>query len=120
MNQKLGRRKRRLQMKRRFFHGGVSGLEIGEYILPPSITNRPQNGIAPSHIRRKDRVYVTPSLTDAQLFAAHHPGPLIYEVEPEGGIEDDPDHKIPGISRIIAIQEIPADKLQAARLVLLR
>lgn len=134
MNQKIGKRKRREQAAakglreppRIFFHGGNVGLKVGDYILPPATTGMPPNGYVPSHIRRKDRIYMAKNFVQAAPWAAQHPHPVIYEVEAEGKIEDDPDNKKPGISylcpkaKIIAVHAIPPDMLHAARQLLLR
>ncbi|MGY4177777.1 hypothetical protein ACVIHH_003068 [Bradyrhizobium sp. USDA 4518] len=137
MNQKLGKRKkRRLKGRARgvaknsrgdrrpYFHGGNAGLEIGKYILPPAETNAPQNGVVPSNIRGKDHIYMVREFVKAAPWAAHHKNPVIYEVEPEGEIENDPDVDQPGLSyrskraRIVAIHSIPADMLAAAQALL--
>jgi hypothetical protein len=138
MNQKLGKRKRRrLAAKARigvgkesrskpYFHGGNGGLEVDGYILPPLITGASQNGIVPDHIRRNDRIYMVRNFTQAVPWAAHHPKPVVYEVEPEGSIEDDLDVDTSGISfqgqkaRIVAIHEIPLDMLLAAKRLLIQ
>jgi hypothetical protein len=138
MNEKVGKRKRRrLAAKARlavnkqadvkpYFHGGNGGLEVGGYILPPSITGAPQNGDVPAHIRRNDRIYMVRNFTEAAPWAAHHPKPIVYEVEPDGSIEDDPDVDTPGISfqcqkaKIVAIHEIPLEMLLAAQRLLLQ
>jgi hypothetical protein len=138
MNQKLGKRKRqRLEAKarvmanklgddRRYFHGGNAGLEIGDYIRSPAETGAKQNGSVPSHIRGKDHIYMVRELVKAAPWAAHHPNPIIYEVEPEGDVEDDPDVDEPGLSyrcpkaKIVAIHHVPADMLAAARKTVLR
>jgi hypothetical protein len=126
MNQKLGKRKRRrLQAKaraqsaaaanatpahvRRFFHGGLAGLKVGGYILPPSETGVSPNGFMPPGVRRIDRIYVTTDPTVAIGWASFHPAPLLYEVEPEGEVINDPDHKGEGISFI------PAHVIEKAR-----
>jgi hypothetical protein len=53
MNERMVKRKRRRLAAKglrpckkppRYFHGGNFGLQIGEYILPPSVTALPQNG----------------------------------------------------------------------------
>jgi hypothetical protein len=46
---------------------------------------------------------------------------MVYEVTPEGDIEDDPDHKIKGISfacpkaKVFAIHAVPAEVIQRNR-----
>lgn len=138
MNQRLGKRKRRRLAaragsknpgqsdQRPYFHGGNAGLKIGGYILPPSETKVPQNGDVPSHIRGKNHIYMVRDFIEAAPWAAHHTNPIIYEVEPEGVVENDPDVEKPGLSyrcpkaKIIAVHQIPADLLVAAQLALLR
>jgi hypothetical protein len=68
----------------RYFHGGNRGRKVGEYILPPSYTgSKSASDFGAQKVHRKDRVYVSTDLTDAQLFAASHPEPIVYEVEPD-------------------------------------
>jgi lysyl-tRNA synthetase, class I len=69
----------------RYFHGSNRGRKVGDYILPPSETGRASaSDFGAEIVHRKDRVYVTTSLTDAQLFASGSLKPVVYEVEPEG------------------------------------
>ena len=72
----------------RYYHGRTRGLAVGEYILPPTITKvRSASDYAyTAGLHRKDRVYVTTSRTDAQLFASGNREPVVYEVEPEGNL----------------------------------
>jgi hypothetical protein len=49
-------------------------------------------------LRNKDRVYVTKDIARAMFFASRSDSPMVYEVTPEGALEDDPDHKTKGIS----------------------
>ena len=139
MNQKLGKRKRRGGLattgrskvsgqndQRPYFHGGNAGLKVGQYILPPAETGAPQNGSVPSHIRGKDHIYMVRDFVEAAPWAAHHRSPIIYQVEPEGDVENDPDVEKPGLSyrcpkaKIVAVHNIPADLLHAAQLALRR
>ena len=75
-------------------------------------------------VHRKDRVYVSTALTDAQLFASGNPEPIVYEVEPDGDIEPDPDCKS-GVSytcrraKIVSIHKIPGKQIKKARKVLI-
>ena len=111
----------------RYFHGGGRGLSVGAYVLPPSVTKvRAVSDYAPmGGLHRKDRVYVTTELSDAQLFAAASRKPVVYEVEPIGTLEDDPDCRLPGRSyacekaKIIAIHKVPGSLVKKARKVLL-
>jgi hypothetical protein len=66
MNQKLGKRKRRLQEQaapatakaatsRRYFHGGRAGFKA---ILPPSVSGAGQNGVVPDSVStQRSRVH---------------------------------------------------------------
>lgn len=66
-------------------------------------------------LRRKDRVYVIKDVAGATWFASASDSRLVYEVTPEGKLEDDPDHKGAGVSfacpkaKIIAISNVPPD-----------
>lgn len=128
MNERMGKRKRRRLAAKglrpckkppRYFHGGNFGLQIGEYILPPSVTGVPQNGDVSSDIRRNDRIYMVKLFDQAAIWAAHHEYPRIYEVEVECVVEDDPD--APGTAfqcekaRIVNVHKIPPEMLLAAR-----
>lgn len=107
----------------RYFHGGNRGLKIGGYILPPSITkvlSCPNFGEM-GGLHREDRVYVTVELADAQFFASASQDPIVYEVEPVGNLEDDPDCRLPGHSyacekaKIIAIHKIKGKLIKQAK-----
>jgi hypothetical protein len=107
-----------------YFHGGNRGLKVGEYILPPSETgSESASDFGAQEVHRKDRVYVSTELTDAQLFASGRPEPIVYEVEPDGDIEPDPDCKS-GVSytclkaKIVSIHKIPGKQIKKARKVL--
>jgi hypothetical protein len=109
----------------RYFHGGNRGLKVGEYVLPPSETGTESaSDFGAQKAHRKDRVYVSTELTDAQLFASGHPKPIVYEVEPDGDIESDPDCKS-GVSytclkaKIVSIHKIPGKQIKKARKVLI-
>lgn len=84
-----------------YFHGGVPGLALGDSLLPPSVTGRPdgsvsiieRHGLDGAHVRG-DRVFLG-TLEVAYLFAAMYPlpeGGWIYEVDPVGDVEPDPDY----------------------------
>ena len=96
----------------RYFHGGNRGLKVGDCILPPSETGRASaSDFGAQIVHRKDRVYVTTSLDDAQFFASGGQNPIVYEVEPEGEPAPDPDCSS-GVSftcpraKIIAVHKI--------------
>ncbi len=118
------RRNRTAKPVARYFHGGNSGLKRGEYILPPSETGRDSaSDFGAQIVHRRDRVYVSTSLTDAQLFASANADPVVYEVEPEGELTPDPDCKS-GVSfacpkaKIVAVHKISRKKIRRARAVL--
>jgi Rifampin ADP-ribosyl transferase len=107
----------------RYFHGGKRGLTVGGYILPPletKVLSTPDYGEM-GGLHRKDRVYVTTELTDAQFYAAASKDPIVYEVEPQGILEDDPDCRGPGRSyacekaKIIAIHKVRGKSIKKAR-----
>ena len=105
---------------KRYYHGGVGGLLVGQYILPPNETGK-DNMIGLNPLRKTDRVYVTKDIAGAMFFASGHDVPAVYEVTPEGIIEDDPDHKINGISfacpkaKIIAIHSVSSEVVRRNR-----
>lgn len=109
----------------RYFHGGNRGLKVGEYVLPPSETgSESASDFGAQVVHRKDRVYVSTTLADAQLFVSGNPEPIVYEVEPDGDIEPDPDCKS-GVSytcrraKIVSIHKIPGKQIKKARKVLI-
>jgi hypothetical protein len=94
---------------------------VGDYILPPNQTGK-DNMMGLNPLRRKDRVYITKEIAGAMFFASGSDNPLVYEVEPEGELEDDPDHKGKGISfacpkaKIVGFHNIPDYVVQRNRL----
>jgi hypothetical protein len=92
-----------------YFHGGNRGLKVGDDILPPSNTDQESaSDFGAEAVHRKDRVY----------------NPVVYEVEPEGELEPDPDC-ISGVSfacpkaKIIAIHEISVETIEKYRKMML-
>lgn len=91
----------------RYFHGGRPNMKRGQMILPPSVTGfRAAADCLPgqvdaSHVRR-DRVFVTSAADAAAVFAALYPSirrpGCVYQVEPLGPLEPDPDCLEPGHS----------------------
>ncbi|QQN66749.1 NAD(+)--rifampin ADP-ribosyltransferase [Bradyrhizobium diazoefficiens] len=78
----------------RYYHGGNRGLKVGQCILPASETGKESaSDFGAGKLHRKDRVYVSVALEHAQFFASGSKTPVVYEVEPEGEIEPDPDCK---------------------------
>jgi Rifampin ADP-ribosyl transferase len=96
----------------RYYHGGNRGMKVGQYILPPSETGKESaSDFGAEKVHRKDRVYVSNRLEDAQFFASGNKTPVVYEVEPDGEIEPDPDCEV-GVSfacrkaKIVGIQNV--------------
>ncbi|MFW6010842.1 MAG: NAD(+)--rifampin ADP-ribosyltransferase [Gemmatimonadota bacterium] len=85
-----------------FYHGGPPGLHVGDMILPASETGAPScSEYGAAGVHRADRVYLCTDIHGALLFAAMHPSGKgrVYEVEPEGEVEPDPDWTgRPGVS----------------------
>lgn len=109
-----------------YFHGGQRGLRIGGYILPPSETKKfSTSDYIANQVHRRDRVYITPDLAAASLYASVHQLPTVYEVVPEGDLEPDPDCFEPGLSsacpraKIVAIHKVPGKIIKRARKALL-
>jgi hypothetical protein len=77
----------------RYFHGGIPGLEVGDRILPPSISGTPTTAdYAAAAICRRDRVYASTELRVARVYAAL--APLgghgdVYQVALEDPVECD-------------------------------
>jgi hypothetical protein len=113
-----------------YFHGGVPGLRIGAWLLPPSVTGTTTTThkwnarLGAAGIARADRVYVTTERDFADVFAALYPlarGGWVYHVVPDGLIEPDPDCNTPGLSweceraRIVRAWKVSGFKLSKAR-----
>ncbi len=110
----------------RYYHGGPAGRSRGAYLLPPSITGAPSSSdFGAEAVHRRDRVYLTIDYRAALLFAAGSRFGVVYEVEPIGPIEPDPDCDTPGLSfeceraRIRRIIKPRPDHIAAARMALL-
>jgi hypothetical protein len=75
-----------------WYHGGISGLQPGDYLLPAKETGIWANANADNE-RHEGRVYITPSIETAQGYAYGLPEDLglgcVYRVDPEGTIEQD-------------------------------
>ena len=107
------------------YHGGNRGLKVGGFILPPAATGkRCTSDYVANLAHRRDRVYVTPSFAAACLYASVHEEPTVYEVAPEGDLEQDPDCETPELSaacaraRIIAVHKVPGKVIKRCRKVL--
>ncbi|MHB1420745.1 MAG: DUF5131 family protein [Bacillota bacterium] len=90
---------------KKYYHGGKPGLNIGDKLLPPSVTRKPTllqyaQKIAPEGPQRKDRVYLTIDQDDAGIFAMVYSrsGGSVYRAVPALPLEEDPDCKVPGYS----------------------
>jgi hypothetical protein len=92
----------------RYWHGGMPGLNPGDWILPPRETGSKSGlladldeaGIeASAEVRRDDVVYLASDITAAVMFGALYPGGgWVYEVEPTEPLEPDPDCDDPTLS----------------------
>ncbi|MET9819621.1 hypothetical protein [Streptomyces sp. NPDC006355] len=86
----------------RYFHGGVPGLVRGDLLLPPVVTGVERtltaDVLAMGGQARRDRVYVTTGREVARVYAALRPDGALYEVEPVGELEADPDCQVAGVS----------------------
>lgn len=111
-----------------FYHGGSPGRQRGAYILPPSITAAPCTADYAANtdgVARRDCVYVTTNYHAALMYAAGHRRGVIYQVEPDGDLEPDPDCNEPGLSyqcaraRIRKVIKVKPADLDAARRVIL-
>jgi hypothetical protein len=104
----MGEAKRRGATPRpRLFHGGAPGLRPGDVIepRPPGDERHLVDGCPVCEARRVgdpsdydrdhrfDRVYVTPNRFIARCFAAGYPSGALYQVEPVGDLETDPEHE---------------------------
>lgn len=82
-----------------YFHGGVRKLKVGERILPPKNTGAASNAdYGGEGVTRRDRVYLHVDVDQARLYACMYPPNgrgWVYEAEPLGDIELDPDYKGP-------------------------
>lgn len=108
-----------------YWHGGRPGLKRGNMLLPPTVTKALSlSECGAAGIHRRDRVYVTTSQAAALLYAAGVKNGVIYECEPLGAIEDDPDCTMPGLSyqceraRVIGVIKPKKSDIEAARYVL--
>ncbi len=109
-----------------YWHGGRGGIQRGAYILPPIVTKAPSlSDYGAAGVHRRDKVYVTTSQAAALLYAAGVKNGMIYECEPSGEIEPDPDCTMPGLSwqcekaRVIKCIKLRAKDIEMARLVLM-
>lgn len=109
-----------------YWHGGRRGIKRGAYILPPTVTKAPSlSEYGAEGVHRRDRVYVTTIQAAALLYAAGVKRGVIYECEPLGDLEPDPDCSMPGLSwqcekaRVVRCIKPKARDIEMARAVLL-
>ena len=109
-----------------YWHGGPAGLPRGSFILPAEVTkSRSLSEYGAAGIHRRDRVYLTTSQAAAMLYAAGQRRGAIYQCEPIGTLEPDPDCNMPGLSwqcekaRIIRVLKVRPDHIAAARSILI-
>ena len=78
-----------MQSPPKYYHGGVSGIAIGDYILPPTDTGV-RNWSHPIH---QGRVYITTDVSRAESYAAkllpEYGLGTVYRVEPQGEVYPD-------------------------------
>lgn len=88
----------------RYYHGGRPGMGEGGELLPPGTTRHwAASELFPRRAPvRADRVFITPDLNVARIYAALYPHAqergAVYEVVPVGPLELDQDCPIPGKS----------------------
>ena len=80
-----------------WWHGGPR--IDGDLILPPSVTGAESTfdiagkiGLRQDGLVSSEHVYLTARRDVATMFACVHRAPWVYEVEPIGGLEIDPDY----------------------------
>lgn len=88
-----------------YFHGGVPGLKVGDWILPPdkSGTDHRLSRYAAelggaAHATRTDVVYLTTDRQVARAYAAFYPDGALYQVLPVSPVDPDPDCTVDGLS----------------------
>lgn len=82
-----------------YYHGGARGRDRGAMLLPPNVTGAPSlSQFGAAGVCRRDRVYVTTNFHAALLYAAANRKGVVYQVEPLGELEPDPDCNQPGLS----------------------
>lgn len=97
-----------------------------EMILPPIITKAPScSEYGAAHVHRRDRVYLATNYAAALLFAAGQRNGMVYECQPIGELEEDPDCNFPGTSfqceraRILRVVKPRSADIELARMVLM-
>lgn len=109
----------------KLYHGGRPGIQRGAFLLPPSITKvKSCSDYGMDGVHRRDRVYVTTDRAAALMYAATVKRGVIYEVEPVGQVEPDPDCTAPGLSfqcekaRVLRCIKLKPEDIALARRVL--
>lgn len=108
----------------RYYHGGFGGLRLGQSVLPPATTGVPSTAsFGAAGICRTDRVYITTRFDSAYAFACLHwtGAGKVYEVEPQGVLEHDPDATQAGYSfqceaaRVVRVHRVKGKDIKNAR-----
>ena len=81
-----------------YWHGGRGGMKKGQFILPPAITGAFSTAECGNHVIDTHKVYVTTDFMIAAMFAAGVPKGDVYQVVPQGTLEEDPDCNEEGMS----------------------
>lgn len=86
-----------------YFHGGRPNMRRGEIVLPPSFsgTKVTLHKYGTRGVADVNKVYLTKNLNAAMIYAATYSAPkggMVYECEPIGPIEPDPDCNVPDLS----------------------
>jgi rifampin ADP-ribosylating transferase len=84
-----------------YFHGGYGQLKVGDLVLPPIQTKAPSLARFGGHdVCDRSKVYVCTMQEGALLYACMHPSGhgKVYEVEPIGDLQEDPDARSEGFS----------------------
>lgn len=79
-----------------YYHGGVPGLQVGDRVLPPDVTEIEHrlSAYVPAgapHGTRTDVVYLARHEQHARVYAALYPDGALYQVVPESPVDPDPD-----------------------------
>ena len=88
---------------KKYYHGGIPGLNKGDILLPPLVTGKStlleySREIDPNGAQQNDRVYITTDKLAADMFAFVYPNGDTYKVVPIGDLENDPDCLEDGLS----------------------
>lgn len=81
----------RLPTDCQFFHGGQAGLATGAHLLPASVTGKDPQGAGNLFPERLAFCYITTSLIEAAIYAARAGNGVVYQVQPEGLPQMDPE-----------------------------